>query len=70
MQMLLDDVALDCPMVIQWEYEMTDDEYYQFCQINQNLRIERTAQKDILIMPLAGAETSFRNSELSAQLAN
>jgi Uma2 family endonuclease len=49
---------------------MTDDEYFQFCQINQDLRIERTAQGDILIMPLAGAESSFRNSELTAQLRN
>jgi len=70
MQMLLEDVALDRPLAIQWEHQMTDDEYFQFCQINQDLRIERTAQGDILIMPLPGAETSFRNSELSAQLAN
>src|ERR1700677_4639854 len=68
MQMLLDDVALDRPMVIQWEHGMTDDEYYQFCTINPALRIERTAQGDILIMPPAGGESSFRNSELSAEL--
>jgi Uma2 family endonuclease len=68
MQMLLDDVALDLPMVIQWEHQMTDDEYFQFCQINQDLRIERTAQGDILIMPPAGGESSFRNNELSAEL--
>jgi Uma2 family endonuclease len=55
-------------MVIHWEHQMTDDEYFQFCQINQDLRIERTAQGDLLIMPLAGAESSFRNSELSAEL--
>ena len=55
-------------MVIQWEHQMTDDEYFQFCQINRKLRIERTAQGDILIMPPAGGESSFRNSELTAQL--
>jgi Uma2 family endonuclease len=55
-------------MVIHWEHQMTDDEYFQFCQINQDLRIERTAQGDLLIMPLAGAESSFRNNELSAEL--
>jgi Uma2 family endonuclease len=68
MQMLLEDVASDRPMVIHWEHQMTDDEYFQFCQINQDLRIERTAQGDLLIMPLAGAESSFRNNELSAEL--
>jgi Uma2 family endonuclease len=68
MQLLVEDVELDRPLVIQWEHQMTDDEYFQFCQINQDLRIERTAQGDLLIMPLAGAESSFRNNELSAEL--
>ena len=56
------------PMVIQWEHGMTDDEYYDFCQINPDLRIERTAEGDILIMPPAGIESGFRNSELTGQL--
>jgi Uma2 family endonuclease len=70
MQLLVEDVALDRPMVIQWEHQMTDDEYFQFCQINQDLRIERTAQGDLLIMPPAGFESGYRNNELSRQLAN
>jgi Uma2 family endonuclease len=70
MQLLVEDVALNRPVVIQWEHQMTDDEYFQFCQINQDLRIERTAQGDLLIMPPAGFESSFRNSELSAELRN
>jgi Uma2 family endonuclease len=70
MQILVEDVALDRPMVIQWEHQMTDDEYFQFCQINRKLRIERTAQGDILIMPPAGFESGYRNNELSAQLRN
>jgi hypothetical protein len=40
MQLLVEDVALDRPMVIQWEHQMTDDEYFQFCQINRKLRID------------------------------
>ncbi len=58
------------PMVIQWERGMTDDEYYDFCQLNPNLRIERTAQGDILLMPPVGFESSFRNSDLTAQLTD
>jgi Uma2 family endonuclease len=57
-------------MVIQWEHQMTDDEYFQFCQINEDLRIERTAQGDLLIMPPAGFESGNRNNELSRQLGN
>jgi Uma2 family endonuclease len=56
------------PMVIQWERGMTDDEYFQFCAENPDLRIERSAEGDILIMPPAGGESSFRNSELTAEL--
>ena len=68
MQLLVEDVALDRPVIIQWEHQMTDDEYFQFCQVNDNLRIERTAQGDILIMPPAGGESGYRNSELTAEL--
>jgi Uma2 family endonuclease len=49
---------------------MTDDEYFQVCQINQNLRIERTAQGNILIIPPAGFESGHRTHELNRQLAN
>jgi len=66
MQIVVEELRV--PMVIQWEHGMTDDEYYDFCQINPDLRIERTAEGDILIMPPAGFESGFRNSELTGQL--
>jgi Uma2 family endonuclease len=69
MQILLDD-ALDLPMVIQRERPMSENEYYEFCMLNPDLRIERSAQGDLLIMPPAGGESSFRNSELTIQLGN
>jgi len=28
---------------------MTDDQLFEFCQVNRDLRIERTAEGDILI---------------------
>jgi len=48
--------------------EMTDDQFFEFCQINRDLRIECTAQGELLIMPPAGWETSERNSEIGMQL--
>lgn len=56
------------PMAIQWQRGMTDDEYFQFCADNPDVRIERSPEGDILIMPPVGGESSFRNSELSAEL--
>jgi Uma2 family endonuclease len=46
----------------------TDDEYFKFCQQNQDLRIETNKDGDLIIMPPTGAETSDRNSELNYQL--
>src|ERR1017187_3426314 len=66
MQILVEE--LERPMAIQWERRMTDDEYFQFCADNPDLRIERSAEGDILIMPPVGGENSFRNSELTAEL--
>jgi Uma2 family endonuclease len=33
---------------------MTDEQLLQFCAVNRELRIERTTEGDLIIMPLAG----------------
>jgi Uma2 family endonuclease len=48
--------------------EMTDEQFFQFCQINRELRMERTAKGDLLIMPPTGGRTGVQNIELSYQL--
>lgn len=58
------------PTAIQWERGMADDEYFQFCANNPDLRVERTAEGDIVIMPPAGFESGHRNHELNRQLGN
>jgi len=47
---------------------LTDDQLYEVCQLNRDLRIERTAQGDLLIMPPTGGETGDRDSELNMQV--
>jgi len=44
--------------------DMTNDQFFDFCQLNRDLRIERTTEGDLVIMTPAGGETSWRNSEL------
>jgi Uma2 family endonuclease len=68
MQILVEE--LERPMAIQWERGMTDDEYFQFCANNSKLRVERTSEGDIVIMPPAGFESGHRNHELNRQLGN
>jgi Uma2 family endonuclease len=47
---------------------LTDDQFFEFCQINRDLRIERTATGELLIMPPTGTETGGRNFNLIGQL--
>ncbi|MCP4351346.1 MAG: Uma2 family endonuclease [Desulfobacterales bacterium] len=49
---------------------MTDDQFFSFCQINRELRIEKTEQGKVLIMSPTGGETSWRNSKLITALNN
>ncbi|MBI4639759.1 MAG: Uma2 family endonuclease [Candidatus Tectomicrobia bacterium] len=58
------------PLIVHLQpvINLTDDQFFEFCQINRDLRIERTAQGELLIMPPAGGETGGRNSELNLQL--
>jgi Uma2 family endonuclease len=50
--------------------KLTDEQFYQLCQDNENLRFERTARGELIIMPPAGGETSNRNGRLNQQLFN
>ncbi len=50
--------------------EMTDDQFAEFCRVNRDLRIERNANGDIVIMPPAFAESSHQNLDLATQLQN
>jgi Uma2 family endonuclease len=49
--------------------DMTRDEFFDFCQCNPNVPMERTAEGDLLIMTPAGFESSRRNGELMGQLS-
>lgn len=42
--------------------DMNDDEFFEFCQLNRELRLERTAEGDLVIMAPAGGETGNRNA--------
>ena len=47
---------------------MDDDAFFDFCQDNQHLRIERNADGTIIIMPPTGTLTGEKNSEINADL--
>ena len=47
---------------------MTRDEFYAFCLANRDLRIERTATGEVIVMPPAFSDTGNRNFNLAAHL--
>ncbi len=51
-------------------FEMSADSFFDFCQLNSHLRIERTATGELIIMSPVGSETGNRNLKLIQQLAN
>ena len=50
--------------------ELTDDQFFALCAINRDLRLERTAEGDIIIMPPTGFATGIRNAEINRQFGN
>ncbi len=48
--------------------QLTENQFFHFCQLNRELRIEQTAEGDIEVMPPAGAQTSWRNAQLNTGL--
>jgi len=50
--------------------DLTDEELFEFCQANRDLRIERSAKGDIIVMSPAGGYSGYRGMEVTAQLRN
>jgi Uma2 family endonuclease len=49
---------------------LDDDQLFDFCQLNRDLRIERDAEGALILMAPVGAASSARNMEVCRQLAN
>src|SRR5262245_5548693 len=49
---------------------LSEDQFFQLCRDNSDLRLELTAQKELIIMPPAGLNSSWRNILFSTALAN
>jgi Uma2 family endonuclease len=68
MQVVLPEQALPARLFLNPELRMTDDDYFAFCMANPDVRFERTAQGDIIIVPPAGAESDNQSVEVIGQL--
>jgi Uma2 family endonuclease len=60
------------PLVVKLRpvINLSEDQFFELCQINRDLRIERNAKGEILFMPPTGGGAGRRNAEVNRQLAN
>jgi Uma2 family endonuclease len=61
------------PLILEMETAdiyLSDEQFYRLCQVNRDLRLERTAEGQLIIMPPTGWETGNRNSKLNQRLGN
>jgi Uma2 family endonuclease len=58
------------PIVLQLQpaIALTEDQFYEFCQLNRDFRIERNTVGELIIMPPTGSETDECNFNLVGQL--
>ncbi|MDB9485865.1 Uma2 family endonuclease [Dolichospermum circinale CS-537/01] len=47
---------------------LSDDQFYQLCQINEDWKLEQTAKGELIIMPPVGAISGNRESEFNADV--
>lgn len=50
--------------------ELSDEQFFQLCQNNRDLRLECTAQGNLIIMPPTGWKSGNRNAKLTQRLGN
>lgn len=48
---------------------LTDEQYYQLCRNNPDIKLERNAKGQLIVMPPTGGNTGRRNLKISGQLA-
>ncbi len=58
-------VALDLHSV-----GLTDEQFYQLCQDNEDLRLELTAEGELIIMAPTGGTTGSRNATITYQITS
>ncbi|MFN4845806.1 MAG: Uma2 family endonuclease [Dolichospermum sp.] len=62
----MDNITLYLPSSIK----ITDDQFFEMCQINELIKFERNADASLLLKPLLGGITSNINAGLTGELAN
>lgn len=57
-------MAVDLSSIV----ELTDERFFELCRANRDLRLERTAEGELVVMSPTGGDTSRRNAQITIQL--
>ena len=57
-------ITLDLHSIV----DLTDEQFYQLCQANPDIKLERNPKGELIVMPPTGGETGDRNAEITFQL--
>ena len=70
MQLVLPDITEPAKLSFRPLQGMSDEEYYDFCVANPDLRIERSPEGEIIIVPPTGGESDNRSAKALIHLGN
>ncbi|NEO42492.1 MAG: Uma2 family endonuclease [Moorea sp. SIOASIH] len=60
--------SISLPPTLELKLDLTDKQFWQLCHDNSDLRFERTATGELIIMSPTGSTTGERNADLIYQL--
>ncbi|NEO76361.1 Uma2 family endonuclease [Moorena sp. SIO4G3] len=60
--------TISLPPTLELKLDLTDEQFWQLCHDNSDLRFERTATGELIIMSPTGSTTGERNADLIYQL--
>ncbi|MGL5065287.1 MAG: Uma2 family endonuclease [Microcoleus sp.] len=59
---------LNNTITIPQTFKVTHEQFQQIAAVNRDLRLERTATGELIVMPPTGSDTGKRNQDMSGQL--
>ena len=66
----IDSVLVPRVLRLRPALDLTDDQLFELCRINDELRIERNERGDLIMMSPAGSGSSHRNAQITKQLTD
>lgn len=59
---------LKTTITIPQTFKVTHEQFQEIAAVNRDLRLERTATGELIVMPPTGSDTGHRNQDMSGQL--